>query len=467
MKGSAMNVILILSDTFRRDFLGIYGNSWIRTPHLDDFARKCMIFDHAYTASFPTVPARTDLFTGRFVFTYLDWQPLPRNEIVLSEIFSQAGYITQLIADTPHILKDGYHFDRGFTGWEWIRGQENDRWATAPLEVSFPCDPGKLRSPETTVKQYLRNVAFRKHEEDYFPARTVLTAIHWLEQNYHHRPFFLYIDTFDPHEPWDPPRWYVDLYDPGYQGEEVIYPRYSYTDFLSPPELNHCRALYAGEVSLVDRWVGELLNTIDLLNLWEDTLVIFTSDHGFYFGEHSLIGKAVFGPQGLERSPLYNEVIRIPLLFYAPGVIPGQRCSAFVQFPDLLPTLLDLCGMEKPASIQGETFAPLLYGEKSERRNFALSSWSLIHDTPLTRVVDGVERRVASPRPSTLTTEEWSFIYAGSGDYELYHLPTDPQQNHNVADRYPEVAQQLHLQYLEFLQRLGTNPRYLEARQSL
>jgi arylsulfatase A-like enzyme len=93
----------------------------------------------------------------------------------------------------------------------------------------------------------------------------------WLEENVECQPFFLYVDTFDPHEPWDPPQWYVDLYDPGYQGEEVIYPQYAPCDFLSEAEVKHCRALYAGEVTMVDAWVGKLLNRLDDLGLREDT----------------------------------------------------------------------------------------------------------------------------------------------------------------------------------------------------
>ena len=167
-----MNIILIVSDTFRRGHLGCYGNRWISTPNLDKLAAESVIFDRAYTASFPTVPNRMDLVTGRFSFVHYEWQPLPKNEVVLAEVLGEAGYITMLVADTPHIFEDGYNFDRGFSGWRRIRGQEEDRYVTDPIEVRLPCSPCKLRNPEG-VKRYLRNVSLRQSEADYFVAQTI------------------------------------------------------------------------------------------------------------------------------------------------------------------------------------------------------------------------------------------------------------------------------------------------------
>jgi arylsulfatase A-like enzyme len=138
-------------------------------------------------------------------------------------ILKKVGYTSMLIADTPHILKDGFNYDRGFDGWVWIRGQENDKFRTAPKDVKLPCNPAKLRSVETTI-QHLRNNIFR--EEDWIPAKTAIEAIHWLKENYMNKPFLLYVDFFDPHEPWDPPRWFIDALDPSYSGEEAIYPVY-------------------------------------------------------------------------------------------------------------------------------------------------------------------------------------------------------------------------------------------------
>jgi len=469
-----MNVILIVSDTLRRDYLGCYGNKWISTPNLDKLAAKSIIFDKAYAASFPTVPNRMDLMTGRFSFIHHEWQPLPKNEVVLSEVLGNAGYVNMLIADTPHILEDGYNFDRGFNGWKWIRGQEAERHLTNPIEVKLPCAPHKLRNPEG-VKKYLRNVSLRQSESDYFVAQTMSEAAKWLERNYKQEKFFLYVDTFDPHEPWDPPQWYVDRYDPDYKGEKVIYPVYGPADYLTKEELRHMRALYAGEVTLVDRWVGMLLRKIEDLGLFNDTMVIFTTDHGFYLGEHNLTGKSIITPEFHGNAPLYEEITHIPLLARLPNIKKSFRSSALIQPPDLTATIVDLAGAEDPGTLQGKSFLPILRDEDFAWRDFAVTSPSLIHGT------------AGAARP-TITDGEYSLIYVGSSsaksreqwrtkavdgisrrlksltmaENELYHLPSDPQQKHNIFPKHKDIAKRLHSRFLDLLRRAGMSEENLK-----
>ncbi len=479
-----MNFVVIISDTLRRDHLGCYGNEWIHTPNLDRFAAESVLFDRAYAASFPTVPNRRDVLTGRFTFTYCDWGPLPPDEVVLAEVMRRAGYVTMMIVDTPHIMAMGYNFSRGFDGWEWIRGQENDAWRTSPRQPQLPCDPRKVR-PGTSLQQYLRNVSARRSEADYFVAQTMTRAAQWLEENLESQPFLLYVDTFDPHEPWDPPQRYVDLYDPGYEGEEVIYPRYGPCDYLSDAELKHMRALYAGEATLVDRWVGTLLGRIDELGLRENTAVIFTTDHGFYIGEHGLTGKSIITEAGSGAVPLYEEVARIPLIIRLPGQQAGRR-QAFVQPPDLMPTILDLARIEIPQTVQGKSLAPIIHGEQQKLRPVALTSPSIVH---------GVRaRRFTTVTGDDLSGQEWSLIYPGArvddaqaaesaivdsitrteraaypgtGGPELYHLPTDPAQQHNVFGRRRDIAERLHAEHVRLLEEWGTPEEHLENRREL
>ncbi|RLE81062.1 MAG: hypothetical protein DRJ51_04570 [Thermoprotei archaeon] len=479
MAGDAMNFIVFVSDTFRRDFLRTYGNSWIRTKYIDEFAKKAVVFDRAYAASFPTVPARRDIFTGRYSYVYAGWEPLSLDERVIAEILSQHGYTTMLIADTPHFLKDGYNFQKGFTGWYWVRGQENDNYMTEPLEVEFPCQPDKLRNPYRTVVQYLRNVSERRYESDYFAAQTVTEAIKWLERNYKYRKrrkFFLYIDTFDPHEPWDPPRWYVDMYDPNYEGEEVTYPVYGPVDFLSERELKHTIALYAGEVTMVDRWFGKLMEKVEDMGLMEDTTIIFTTDHGFYFGEHGLIGKSIITSDGkrFAWAPLYEEVARIPLIIYAPEHKMGWRCDELVQLPDLMPTILELAGIEIPDFVNAKSLVGLLEGSVESLREFAVTSPPII-------------RGAMAGLKTTITTKEWSFLLCGKQEpvepyefefsvdgvrkkiikevrveSELYNLSKDPKQTRNVLQGNLDVARELHRKYIEFLKSVGTSPQVMK-----
>jgi len=462
-----MNFIVVVSDTLRRDFLGCHGNDWVDTRHIDAWAAQSLVCDRAYAASFPTVPCRHDIMTGRYTLTYATWAPLPRDEVVLAELLSAAGYITMMIVDTPHILENGYYYDRGFAGWEWIRGQESDRWRTAPKEPPLPAAHDKIRNPERLLQVHLRNVAWRRYESDTFVARTMTTAMQWLERNRENKPFFLYVDTFDPHEPWDPPQWYIDKYDPGYEGEVVSYPVYGPTDYLSESELQHIRALYAGEVTLVDRWIGRLLERIEDMGLLEDTLVILTADHGFLHGEHGWMGKSHITPQWSRNISLYEEIARVPFIVRGPDVSAG-RCQQYVQVPDIMPTLLDLAGVENTPPMDGVSLAPLLRGQDTTVRDVAVTSPTVIHGG-----LGGAR--------ATITSGRWSYICAARraaeaevetravdglakkqladpGQDELYDLEADPKQQHNLISQRPDVAVELRREFVALLRRWGTDP---------
>ncbi|RLG94273.1 hypothetical protein DRO37_06100 [Candidatus Bathyarchaeota archaeon] len=439
-----MNVIEIVSDTFRWDYLGCYGNDWIHTENMDRFAEDSVVFDNAYIASFPTIPHRHDLFTGRFTFIYSTWAPLPKSEIVISQVLRQAGYVTMLIVDTPHMIRDAHYFDRGFDGWWWIRGQENDRYMTNP-----PKDPGERQ--RALGRQYLQNVSLRRFEEDYFVAQTMRSAIKWLELNYdQHERFFLHIDTFDPHEPWDPPRWYAEMYDPGWKGGEV--PGGAYIPGVERPlasdlteeQINHLRALYAGEVTMVDRWVGMLLQKVDDLGLLENTAIIFTSDHGTYIGEHNFVGK---------RPKLYEEVAHIPLIIRLPDSAgsPRGRRSGIVQSPDIMPSILELAGVKIPPTVQGRSLLPIIYDESDEGRDVAVSSASLVGLKP--------------PGWITVTSKRWALLAARRDSElksELYDLTRDPRETENLIDEEADVADDLRSRMIDLLRSLGAGEDILQ-----
>lgn len=447
-----MNIIQIVSDTLRRDFLGCYGNSWVRTKYINTFAKDCVVFDRAYISSFPTIPHRHDLFTGRYTFTYSTWSPLPTNEVILSQTLRQAGYTTMLIGDTYHLFRDAHYFDRGFDGWLWIRGQESDRYITRPARDT-------LERQKAVGTQYLQNVANRRWESDFFVAQTMTEAVKWLESNYdQHEKFFLHIDTFDPHEPWDPPKWYADMYDPDWKGGEVSggayvpgEPMYRRSAPLTDDELKHLRALYAGEVTLVDRWVGLLLQKIEDLGLFEDTAVIFTTDHGTYQGEHGYLRKSTH---------LYEEVAHIPLMIRLPdseGVKSG-RCDALVQPTDLMPTILQLADARIPNTVQGKSLLPLLRGEDYREREITVSSASLI---------------VPETIRMTITSKDWSLITVKNdapfvdklgvrAEPELYYLSKDPGQQNNIYQENREIAEKLHEKMIHFLESIGTKEEIVD-----
>ncbi|MGH2352602.1 MAG: sulfatase [Chloroflexota bacterium] len=453
-----MNVIVVVSDSFRYDYLNASqhavnlaspatcGLGPIRTPNLDRLAAEGALFERAHTGSYATVPNRYELMTGRYVCTYTrGWEPLPAHEVVLAQVLGEAGYTSMMLVDTPHILKDGYHFDRGFTAWQWFRGQEGDRYRTDPLDVRLPCAPEKLRNPHTTTVQYLRNVSQRQREEDYFAPQTLGAAIRWLEANARREQFFLYVDTFDPHEPWDPPARYVDPYDPGYDGEEVIYPAYGPVDILSEAERKHCRALYAGEVSMVDEWMGRLLAKVDDLGLRDTTAIFFIADHGFMLGEQGWIGKG--------RCPLYEPLNHVPLIARVPGLPGGQRLAAYAQAADLMPTILDLAGVADPGTTHGHSLLPLLRGAQRAVRDVCVSTTSLAQrvdpGTPVSNAIPGGLR-------SMIQVPGWAMLYGPNADPQLFDTAADPGQTTNLWPSRHDKARDLWEAYVDWLRSVHT-----------
>jgi len=457
-----MNIILIVSDTLRYDCVAYHGRDPIgwdilkrpATPHIDRFAQEAAVFDRAYTGSFPTLPMRTDTFTGKLTFPFRGWTPLPAEETILSEELTNAGYVSMLICDTPHLVRDGHRYDRGFSAWHWSRGQEGDRAITDDIPVAHTCDPAKQRMPDRHLNCHLKWRTANWHsEKDTFVARTMQDACRWLEHNHTHEHFFLHVDAFDPHEPWDPPQHYVDMYDPGYTGEVVDHPRYDYADYLTPAEIRHCRALYAGEVTLVDTWLGRLFETIEHLGLYEDTAVVFMSDHGHYIGDHGRIGKSGSGPDG--PWPFYEEVSHIVMMARVPEGRKGTRISSLVQPVDIMPTIMELAGIPLAGPVDGVSLVPLLHGGEIDERPIVVTSAALSGDPN-------------KPVCSAINDGEWTLQYRGpSYPAELHNLRDDPAQAHDLYAERRDVAKRLHQEYLELLRRVGTNPRKLALVESL
>ena len=426
-------------------------------------ASQSALFDRFYCASYPTIPCRYDQLTGRYGFPVRGWQPLEPDDVILSELVRAAGHTPMLIFDTPPLGNDDYNYTRGFAGWWWVRGQHADRYVTAPIDVTLPAAPHKLKNT-TATRLYLRNTADRRYERDWMCGRTLSAAIDWLESNYKLDGFVLWIDMWDPHEPFDAPEFDLARYvDPTYYGESVIYPRYGRHEFLSDAESNQVRALYASLVTLCDRWLGRLLEKVETLGLDRNTLIVHTTDHGHLFGEHGLEGKPT-GPLG----KLYEPTTRIPLLIRHPaGLGAGRRVAGIAQQPDLLPTILDFLGVPTPASVQGKSLWPLIEGSADRLHACALSGrfsrsagLSMAQARgEVARVFDGYAGSDRAGEPITLTTEDWAFICPpGGGRRELYDLRTDPGQSADLVSARPDVAADLQQQLLSSLEAIGAPP---------
>ena len=211
-----------------------------------------------------------------------------RQEATIAEALAQAGYHTGFYSDVPHYMVPGMNFTRGFQQWEFIRGQAEDRYmATAAAD---PALLQRYRGNEARIKAHLVNVRPSQAEEEWHTARTFRGAMRFLQQNRQNEPFYLYVDSFAPHETWEAPIHYYDLY--GERAKrEPIWITVPYGPMLDDnPELQgsleSLKANYSGLVTLVDTWFGKLLDTLDEVGLRDNTLVVFMSDHGTNFADN-------------------------------------------------------------------------------------------------------------------------------------------------------------------------------------
>jgi arylsulfatase A-like enzyme len=459
-----MNIILLISDTFRYDNFfdraaaGPMGMP-VRTPNVDAFCRRAVSLTRMYTASFPTIPHRTDLTTGRCGWPWYPWQSrLASSKNHLPQVLHQAGYVSQLLCDCPHLFNAD--FNRGFHAALATRGQEGDIHflkMNRPIAQTMP--PAKTRPGNHFQGHNLPDLsrwqnADWRYETDAFAPRTAGLAIRWLEENYRHDPFFLWVDFFDPHEPWDPPEYLVRKYDPDYDGCPMIHPNYGKASDYTPAELRNLRAHYCAEAEIVDRWVGRILQKIDDLDLWHNSIVVFTTDHGFSIGERNRTGKSNINDNDERCWPIYPEIAHIPFLLAAPGIDGGREIEQIIQPPDILPTLLDLAGLtvETPEPLHGRSFAPLIRGEPTEWPcDFAVAASFL-------RKKDGqpITRKAVTP---VVYTRQWAYAPIGAeAQCELYDIEADPYCLSDLAADNPAVCDELHAKLLGFLKDLNAPP---------
>jgi len=451
-----MNIFVIVTDSMRKDAIGVYGSN-IKTPNIDSLGKDGAVFTNAFSEGLPTLPTRTTWWTGRYTFPVRGWQPFEPSDLLLAEVLWDRGFTSCLVSDTYHMHKPVYNCGRGFDTVVWVRGQEYDSWIVDDIPVDIN-KYHRLKGDETDdlwrprFEQYLKNTSWYKGEEDYCIARVFKEAIRWLEYITEKQKdkLFLWIDAFDPHEPWDPPEPYRGMYDPGYKGQELIDPVPGLIEgYMTQEELNHTRSLYHGEVTFVDKWIGVFLEALKSLGLYEESIIIYTSDHGEPFGEHGIVRKA--------RPWNYSELVSIPLIVKHPMLSMGKFIDSIVQTTDLMPTILDFLQIKKDTLVlnylaplstgtfpqdmvslskniimEGHSLAPLMAGEVDKVRDYAFighfkQSW-------------------------TIRDLNYSFhlFLEDSRQSELYNLRVDPGEKNNIIDREPEVAGELERRLKDF-----------------
>ena len=416
------------------------------------------------------MPARRDLYTGRHEFLHRGWGPLEDDDKDLprqisgpanQSLANESMHVSQLFTDHFHLWEQGsgnYHM--GFSGFEFIRGIEADAYITDP--IPFPLPSPSYRN--TKFERHFRNVERIRRRPDgtldeskWFAAQTFDGAARWIEGNRTRKDFFLHIDSFTPHEPYDPPERLVKLFDPrGYDVPEY-FPIVPYTraerSGLTPDQIRHSQALYAANVVYVDECLGRFLDTLDRHDLWKDTLVILTTDHGTYNGSRGLLGKM--------QTHQFDPVAHIPLIIAHPDFAHGKRRDQLVQLVDLYSTSLAALGCAIPRDRHGLDLLPVLLDAKAKTREFAVAG---VFGHSVT-IADGrwvLHQR--QPEPSNTPLHWYShhmarFIWYNLGPFEdgrreVTHKPhpgvtwlsdrkNDPNELRNLAEECPEELKRM------------------------
>jgi arylsulfatase A-like enzyme len=348
-----MKAIMIMFDSLNRRMLPPYGCDWVHAPNFVRLADRTVVFDNCYLGSAPCMPARRELHTGRYNFLHRSWGPLEPFDDSMPEILKNNGVYTHLITDHSHYFEDGgATFHNRYRSFEFVRGQEGDMWKAHvnPPEDIPPIS--RKASGDTSAEQARRmwdqdwiNRSYMPGPQEQPQAKTFKLGLDFIRTNYQAGNWWLQLETFDPHEPFFTHQPYKDLYPHHYDGPPFDWP--SYAPVIEPPEqVQHARYEYAALVSMGDEQLGQVLDLMDELDLWQDTMLIVCTDHGFLLGEHDWWAKNV--------QPWYNENAHNPLFIWDPrSNVAGERRQSLVQMIDLSATLLDFFGLPLPADMQG------------------------------------------------------------------------------------------------------------------
>lgn len=363
-----MKTIFILADSTNRRFLKMYGAEHpAQTPNLDRLAERGTVFENHWCGSAPCMPARRDILTGRLNFLEKPWGGLEPFDQTLPALLRTKNVYTRMVTDHYLYLHvGGENYWNDFTASEILRGQEFD-------SLNMPaCKAGIVtqKRPEGYKGIYSQehDETYRRFrsEEEYPSPMTMKKAAAWLEDNHDADNFLLWVEGFDPHEPFDVPQKYIDLYrdedGDDYEGMPCYWPEYR-RNLFTDQETRHLNVRYKALLTMTDHYIGKILDVLNRYDMWQDTMVIFTTDHGYMLGEHGYMAK--------NYMPAYNEVFHIPLVIWHPQA-KVKRSAALTQNIDLFPTLLEQFGVDQGqlhGPIHGRDLMPLLTGEKQTVRD--------------------------------------------------------------------------------------------------
>jgi len=445
----APNVLLIVTDSTRADYIGAYNSkSRAKTPNIDALAKEALRFKLAVPEAMPTGPARRTILTGKRGFPFRDWVPSPplppepgwtpigEHEPMLTELLGNAGIKTAYCTDNPFLVGPRYETFRrtvDFARPDYSQGAYRAfnrpfKRPAARVEIDRYMLPALTDSVEVQrIRDHVGwNSLYRRRERDYSAARVMRSGMQVLDHLKDSEPFFLGVDSFDPHEPFDPAPVYMRRFGSEPRGiqKQGITPIQPFdtpsnrleTVDIDDETLELIRDLYAAELTYADHWIGQLLNKMDDLKLLDDTLVMYLSDHGLTLGERGLLGKAAASTGA--------DIFRVPFLIKDPEKrLAGQVSDFFASTHDVARTILSYMGVRVPGAMDGEDLSVLFEGGDPPPREVFTASYA-------DNVIAGDGR--------------WVLIsnIVGKGR-RLYDMDVDPFQEDNVADQNLDIVERL------------------------
>lgn len=349
-----MRAIMLMFDTLTRNFLPNYGCDFTVMPNFKRLQEKTTTFDEFYGGSMPCMPARRELHTGKYNFLHRTWGPIEPYDVSCIQRLKENGIYTHLATDHSHYWEDGGATYHGrYTTYEFFRGQEGDRWVPQ-LEADKTLNTCPLNKTNESAIQHLANRRYMVNEEDMPSVRTVSAGVDFVDHYHDKDSWFLQIECFDPHEPFYVPDKYRELYDCCDSHEAFNFPPYSFVDNkYTKEEIKDLRKEYCALLSMCDAQLGRVLDVMDKYSMWDDTMLIVNTDHGFFLGEHNFIGKNI--------PPMYEEMIHIPFFIHNPRMnCDGQRRTQLAQTIDLAPTLLEYFGVSQLEDTDGHSLLPII-----------------------------------------------------------------------------------------------------------
>jgi len=345
-----LKAIVVTFDSLNRHCLPPYGCDWVHAPNFTRLAQRSVRFDTSYVCSMPCMPARRDFLTGRPNFLHRSWGPMEPFDDAFTEMLQARGVYSHLVTDHQHYFEDGgANYHTRYSSWEFIRGQEGDPCIGQVEDPLWPPAAGRNAKHDRIVRQDIINRRTMRTAADWPQTRTFTGGLDFLKRNHAADRWLLQIETFDPHEPFfSPPEAkasYAEHFK-NYRGPRFDWPTYTAT--TEPADLvEHCRMEYAALVSYCDQQLGRVLDAMDEYKLWDDTMLIVWTDHGFLLGEHGCWAKSYM--------PWYEELARTPFFVWDPRCrAQGVARQSLVQPAiDLAPTLLDFFGVPPTPDMTG------------------------------------------------------------------------------------------------------------------